>query len=170
MLRAYAQGERVERLRAGDFQRGNTFERRCRKKQRGIAAVEFAIAVPILLLLMLATAELGRAIYQYNTLAKAVRDGVRYLSSEALKGTTGVMKQGAEWIDVSDKAKNVVVFGNPAGTGNRVLPDLIASQVAATKEVDAIHVRVGVTYPYVPLFGNILVAFNMTPAAIMRAL
>ena len=90
-LRAYAQGERVERLRAGDFQRANTFERRCGKKQRGIATVEFAIAVPVLLLLMLVSAEVGRWLYQYNTLHKAVRDGVRYLAQEAIAGTTGVI-------------------------------------------------------------------------------
>ena len=45
-------------------------------RQRGIATIEFAICAPILLLLMLATVEVGRMLIQYNTLNKAVRDDV----------------------------------------------------------------------------------------------
>jgi Flp pilus assembly protein TadG len=181
-LRAYAQSKRVERLRAGDFQRANTFERRCGKKQRGIAAVEFAIAVPVLLLLMLASAEVGRWLYQYNTLHKAVRDGVRYLAQEAITGTTGVIAITAA---KRTATQNVVVYGNPGGTGNPVLPGLetIKTQIAVTP-VDAVHVRVqigtGTPYNYVPIFvsgiptfsggGNIDFNIDMTASATMRAL
>lgn len=49
--------------------------------QGGLATVEFAIIVPVLLLMLLAVAEVGRALYQYNTLTKAVRDSARYYSS-----------------------------------------------------------------------------------------
>ena len=60
------------------------------KRQKGVAALELAIAVPVLLLLLLASAELGRAFYQYNTLTKSVRDGARYLSENSL-GAVGFL-------------------------------------------------------------------------------
>jgi Flp pilus assembly protein TadG len=43
--------------------------------------VELAIAAPILVLLMFAVVDLGRAFYQYNVLSAAVRDGARYYST-----------------------------------------------------------------------------------------
>ncbi|MEJ2115423.1 MAG: pilus assembly protein, partial [Gammaproteobacteria bacterium] len=67
--------------------------------QGGLAAVEFVVILPILLLLMLASAELGRAFYQYNTLTKTVRDGARYLADNSLIGTTGL-------IDITGEASN----------------------------------------------------------------
>ncbi len=50
------------------------------KAMRGAVAVEFALVLIPLLMLALGAAEFGRAIYQYNTLVKATRDSVRYLS------------------------------------------------------------------------------------------
>jgi Flp pilus assembly protein TadG len=48
--------------------------------QRGTAAVELAIVLIPLSLLVFGLAEFGRAIYQYNTIAKGARDATRYLS------------------------------------------------------------------------------------------
>lgn len=53
------------------------------KAQSGVAAVEMALLLPFLLLLAFGVTELGRAVYQYNTLAKAVRNGARHLSQYA---------------------------------------------------------------------------------------
>ncbi|MGH8577225.1 MAG: TadE/TadG family type IV pilus assembly protein [Gammaproteobacteria bacterium] len=174
---------------AGHSQEVKAPERRCRKKQRGIATVEFAIAVPVLLLLMLVAAEAGRWLYQYNTLHKAVRDGVRYLSSEALKGTTGVLydEESQEWQDIMEETKNIVVYGNRGGGGDPVLPGLSTDQIEVTPLDDGIHVRVSVgledddlDYTYVPIFdgiptfgfrdGPIDFDIDMTASATMRAL
>ena len=53
---------------------------------KGVAAVEFVIAVPVLLLVMLAVAELGRAFLQYDTLSYSIRSSARYVSEHALDG------------------------------------------------------------------------------------
>ena len=45
-----------------------------KRAQRGIAAIEMAITLPVLLLLLVGTAELGRAFYQYNELTKLLDD------------------------------------------------------------------------------------------------
>ena len=50
------------------------------RRQKGVAIVEFALAVPLMLIMSFITTEFGRAVYQYNTLAKSVRDAARYLS------------------------------------------------------------------------------------------
>jgi Flp pilus assembly protein TadG len=56
---------------------------RTTRNQSGVAAVEMALLLPILLLLAFGLTELGRAVYQYNALTKAVRDGARHLSQFA---------------------------------------------------------------------------------------
>lgn len=54
------------------------------RKQRGVAAVELAILMTFVLVpLTFGITEFGRAIYQYNTITKGVRDGARYLSQYA---------------------------------------------------------------------------------------
>jgi len=51
------------------------------RREKGNAIVEMAIVFPILLLLLVGTAELGRLFYTYTTLAKATKTGARYLSN-----------------------------------------------------------------------------------------
>jgi Flp pilus assembly protein TadG len=89
-----------------------------RTRQRGVALVEFALVLPLLLVLSLISTELGRAVYRYNTTAKAVRDAVRYLS---------VQTPGTHVAE----ARNLVVYGNTAGTGPMLDTALSAANVPA---------------------------------------
>jgi hypothetical protein len=86
------------------------------KRERGAAIVEFAMMMPLMLILIFVTTEFGRAYYQYNTLAKNVREAARYLSVRA--PNVGVAQ-----------AKNIIVYGNPGGTGTPVVPRLSLSNV-----------------------------------------
>jgi Flp pilus assembly protein TadG len=85
-------------------------------RHQGVALVEFALVLPLLLVLSLAATELGRAVYRYNTTAKAVRDAVRYLAVQ----TPGTHKA---------EARNLVVYGNTAGTGPLLDDGLTAAKV-----------------------------------------
>lgn len=85
-------------------------------RQRGAAMVELAMILPVLLLLSFITTEIGRAVYQYNTITKSVRDAVRYLSVQT--PGTGLTE-----------ARNLVVYGNTAGAGEPLAPGLELSQV-----------------------------------------
>jgi Flp pilus assembly protein TadG len=87
-------------------------------RQNGVALVEFAFTLPLLLLLTLITTEFGRAMYQYNTIVKGLRDAVRYLSVQT--PNTKITE-----------AKNLVVFGNTAGTGSALVPGLTVAVVAS---------------------------------------
>jgi hypothetical protein len=60
--------------------------RRCLARRlgtRGGAAVELALCLPLLLLLLVGVAEFGRALYTQHVLIKGVRDSVRYLARVA---------------------------------------------------------------------------------------
>lgn len=122
-----------------------------RKKQRGVAIVEFALVVPLLLILTFITTEFGRAVYQYNTLAKSVRDAARYLSIQ----TPGTHQT---------EAANLIVYGKTMatpGTDRPLAVGLELSHVAApvwapagsTPTINT--VTVGVTnYTFTPLVVN----------------
>jgi Flp pilus assembly protein TadG len=49
--------------------------------ERGAALVEFALVVPLLMLMMCATIDFGLAVYTLNNLTAAVREGGRYAAT-----------------------------------------------------------------------------------------
>ena len=61
--------------------------RRADENRRGQALVEFALVVPIFLLLVFGLVDLGRAIYVNNAMAEAARDGARWGSVQARSAT-----------------------------------------------------------------------------------
>ena len=87
-------------------------------RQGGVAIVEFALILPLLLLLTMITTEFSRAIHQYNTIVKSVRAAARYLSVQT--PNTHIAE-----------AKNMVVFGNTTGTGPALVTGLTVSNVDA---------------------------------------
>jgi Flp pilus assembly protein TadG len=48
-----------------------------RRRSRGQSLVEFALALPVVILLFLAIFDFGRAVFAYNTVSNAARDGAR---------------------------------------------------------------------------------------------
>jgi hypothetical protein len=98
---------------------------RSKTKQQGVALIELAIIIPVLITITFGITEFGRAIYQYNTLAKAVRDGARYLA---------VRDPGAS-ASVSG-VQCMVVHGNPGCTGPTLVPGLTLSMVSVCHAMD----------------------------------
>lgn len=152
-----------------------------RSRQRGVAAVELAILLPFLLLLVLGTAEFGRAFFQYNTLTKAVRNGARFLSANVLLGTsTGVIPNPIP-AQLVTQIQNLVVCGQIAcGNNPAFVSGLTSSNVTITR-LNGQFIRVTVNYPYQPmLFPNSLptfglgnpipLNFNLQASVVMRAL
>lgn len=72
------------------------------KNNRGQAMVEFALALPVLFLLIIGSMEFGLVINQYMVIAEAAREGAR---SAALGGSnatvTTVARTAASTIDIS---------------------------------------------------------------------
>ena len=117
--------------------------------QQGVAIVEFALILPLLLLLTFITTEFGRAIYQYNTITKSVRDAARYLSVQ----TPGTNVSAAQ---------NLVVYGNVAGTGTPLALGLAVTNVltptwqtaGSNPLINTVTVTVS-GYQFTPLFGSV---------------
>jgi len=132
----------IRRMHIGEAERD-----RC----RGLAIVEFVIVLPICLMLVMATAEFGRAFLQYNALTLAVRDGVRHLASRAMLGSTGTVSISG---GLQQETQNLVVYGNIFGAGSPVLPGLAPADVAVA-DVGGGNVSVTAAYPYNPIFAFI---------------
>jgi Flp pilus assembly protein TadG len=124
-------------------------------RQRGLAMVEFVVGGPLLFLLLYGICEFGRAFMQYSALADAARDADRYLASNALLGSSGVVNLSPA---LTIAVQNLAVYGNTAGNGAPLLPGLAIGQV--TVAVDATNnVSVGIAYPYESMFGGRLPFF-----------
>jgi TadE-like protein len=98
------------------------------KREDGSSIVELAIVFPILLLLFVGTAELGRLFFTYTTLAKATKSGARYLSASR-KVTKG---SGQEIADEKTRAQNLVICGKAqlsCANETPIVPGLTAANV-----------------------------------------
>jgi Flp pilus assembly protein TadG len=133
--------------------------------------VEAAIVLPIFIILMAATAEFGRYFYEYTTLAKAARVGTRYL-------TTAMVASSED-----TTAKNIIVYGNPAGTGSPILNGLSTTNIVITRSggVPLLPqtVRIDVVgYKHQPIFdlgaltriSGLSLAIDVKPSVTMRYL
>jgi Flp pilus assembly protein TadG len=148
----------------------------CKRAQRGIAAIEMAITLPVLLLLLVATAELGRAFYQYNTLTKSIRGAARYLSIEATDGESKVIELSS---DKQTATRNLVVYSNTAGGGDPIVAGLDAGDVTVA-QIDGSHFEVTVSFDYQPIFlriptfgysaSDVDTGLTLTASVTMRAL
>jgi Flp pilus assembly protein TadG len=112
--------------------------------------VEFVVGAPILLLLLYGITELGRAFVQFSMLADAARNADRYLASNALLGSTGVVNLSGP---LTAATQNLVVYGNVAGAGAPIVPGLAPGEVTIANDAFN-NVSVSVAYPYQSLFGG----------------
>lgn len=113
--------------------------------ERGTQLVELAIVLPVLIVLLAATAEFGRFFYTYTTLSKAARSGARYLATAAVNATEDA------------NAKNLIIYGNTAGTGTPILAGLTPAQIQITRSGGVPSLPQTVTvkftgYSYQPIF------------------
>lgn len=73
------------------------------RRRTGVAAVEFAVTMPLLFLLMLGTWEVGRLVQVYQILNSAVREGARLAAQGQIIALTGSYTQ----IQVNTGSPNV---------------------------------------------------------------
>ena len=140
--------------------------------------VEMVVVTPLLLLLVLGVGEIGKAIIEYNTLTKSVRDAARLVAGRGLLGTTGTVMVTP---DLEAEVKNLVVFGNAIGSGAPLLKTLSTDHVSVSV-ADAANnlILVQADFPYDPLIGPALQSFGygsetsmtgiLSASVVMRAL
>ena len=91
--------------------------------------VEFAIILPLLVLLVFGITELGRALYQWNTLTKAVHAGARYMARANNDAVTDTCGTGTNWGSYEAKAKNIIKYGSENTGADLLLPHLDDSNI-----------------------------------------
>ncbi len=112
--------------------------------------VETVIVLPIVLVIMLAVAELGNAILQYNAVTQFARDGARYASIEAETGSTGIVNLTPA---VITQVQNIVAYGRATGGTTPLIAGLTPADVTVTDMGDG-NISVSVSFAYQSLFGG----------------
>ena len=141
------------------------------RDERGTQLIELAIVLPLFLVVFGAAAEYGRFFYEYTTLDKAARAGSRYLTTKPVSGAEDA------------KARNIVVYGNAAGTGAPIVKGLTPAHVVITRAGGASSVPQTVTvqilgYKYQPVFDlgklikvdSLSLTIDVKPSVTMRYL
>jgi Flp pilus assembly protein TadG len=93
------------------IRRGGTFHR----DQRGSALVEFSIGAFVFLTATFGVLEFSRMLWTHNALSDAARLGARYAVNQTEANAAAV--------------RNMVVYGNPDGTGRPVVQNLDAATI-----------------------------------------
>ncbi len=125
------------------------------KKQKGLAAIEFTMVLPFLLLLIFACSEFGRLMFQYNALNKTVRDASRYLTAKAKTGTNDEISiSGVTWAEV----KNLIRYGQSVSS-TTLLPNLNDEDISFTINGDFITITV--VYNWQPIFSDTFTTFGL---------
>ena len=106
------------------------------------AMVEFAIVLPIILLMAFAIVDFGRALYTVNNLTAVVREGARLASVQISPDPTTAGSQSA----VSTAVKNyVLAFGGNAGA-----PTVSETFSGTVPNLQSITVQI-TSYPFTPI-------------------
>ena len=131
------------------------FAEKLKARQRGAVLVEMVLVTPILLVLLLVTADLTRAFIEHNTVTKAVRNGARYVAANAFEGTTGVVNIDAT---LAIETQNLVVYGSttPLGGALPVVPGLTLANITVVQIAGTEDIAVTATYALGGLFGPVL--------------
>jgi Flp pilus assembly protein TadG len=129
------------------------------RRRRGQALVEFALVIPIFLLVLVAIFDLGRAVFAYNTLTNAAREGARTAIVNQYKPTiVARAKQQTAIVELNDPSVQVDFYQvNADGTPNTSIQCVaIAVGCLAVVSFEATY------QPITPLVSNILFKDGVT--------
>ena len=129
------------------------FAEKLKTRQRGAVLVEMVLVTPILLVLLMVTADLTRAFIDHNTVTKAVRNGARYVAKNALEGSTGLVNIDAT---LANETRNLVVYGSINGGASPVVPGLTLANITVVQIAGTDDIEVSATYALGGLLGPVL--------------
>lgn len=98
-----------------------------RRRQAGVALIELALVLPLLVTLSVLVVDLGRALHHYHTLTKSLRGAARSLM--VLDPATASLKP-----ELIDAVRRQVVYGlpQPAADATALVPGLSLDNVPAS--------------------------------------
>ena len=128
-----------------------------RRGQRGAAAVEFALVVPVLLILVMGIIEFGRAYYVQTTISSAAREGVRTMALQnSVAAAQTATKNAATGVTLTDA--QIAVGFSPATATTCAVSGIAAPPSAV----------VTVTYPLTYITKFFGTSITLTAKGVMR--
>lgn len=136
----------------------------------GVAAVEFALLIVILLMLVAGIIEFGRTFWYYDALAKGTRAAARFLSDSRASATvaldSSLQQQARELVSATASAARVPDFSSTDVTV-QCDPTCVAPRYV-TVQVNAYPVTIGGWIPFVTPTGGANWARTLSPSTTMR--
>jgi Flp pilus assembly protein TadG len=129
-------------------------------KQKGAATVEFAVILPLMLLLVVWVSEYGIMFYKQNALTKSVQTAARYLS-EQLPHTTSIPAN----LEVN---VNGVAATSVTVTSLNVDADADHVQVSATFDADLVLLGVLNNFMHMVTGGSAPINMTLSASSVMR--
>lgn len=139
-------------------------------QERGVAAVEFAILIVLLLIIVTGIIEFGKTFWYYDALVKGTRDSARYLSNARVSGSlaldSGLITQAQNRVIATANAahvpglntEDVLVECDP----NCTAPDYV------TVRINAYQVTIGGWIPVFVPTGTTTWMRTLSPYTTMR--
>jgi Flp pilus assembly protein TadG len=128
-------------------------------RQRGAALVELAVIFPVLMAIFFGMAEIGRALILHHDLVHQVESASRYLA-RTYQGLNPDCSTAAAWATAEDRARQLALYGNEAGTGKTLIEGMSSADIAITVSTGTVPgygtacvVRISASVPYPGIFG-----------------
>jgi Flp pilus assembly protein TadG len=130
-----------------------------RPRQGGQALVEFALIIPVFLLIFISLFDVGRAVFAYNSVTNAAREGARLAIVN--QGTTAIQQRAIAQTAIAETASPNVTVAFRKTTPNA---DYLTNAVCTTIALDCVAiVTFETTYrPITPIVSNILFPSGVT--------
>ncbi len=110
---------------------------RVRRDEGGAPLAEFALALPLLLVLVFGTMEFANVLYQQHIITKGAQEAARFAArSPALVSSASCSPTGGGWAGATTAAANIAATGQTAG-GTSIIPNFSTADVTITVECPA---------------------------------
>lgn len=145
-----------------------SFRRPRGHRSSGQALVEFAVVIPIVLLLFMGIFDLARLAYEFNAVSDAARNGVREaIVNQTCAVITTDARQSAPAVDLSaSTAIQVTIYKSPV-VSSTPAPDTCSSGLLGNYGIGYLaEVRATTTYtPITPIIGQLVGPITVSSAA-----
>ena len=101
------------------------------KFQLGVAAIEFVLVLPLLLILAFSIIDFGRLLFQYDALTKSTRDAAKYIARAVKPAANAVDTDLAVYNTIVAEAKNLALCGTitDCDKDDTLVKDLLLSNI-----------------------------------------